>query len=311
MKMLATILPVIFMLALGKVFREKHFLTEEQIAGMKKLVSQLMLPIVIFNALITSTFTTKNYILSGVIYVVFSAVLLLSIRLEKHFGTYRMSTFLLSGSEGGMLGYPLYIMLYGPAALSTLMPLDLGNILFAFTFFIVLIQVRGSEQGEHTTDKRTAIIKAIRSPLVIIVFAGLLLNITGLGQAFVGSPAGQVYTGIESLVTAPITALILLSVGFDLQFDPKVFQELIRIDLLRMVIMAAIAALLLTVGRVLIDSQELVVAVLLYFSLPPQFITPIFIQKAKEREFAATMISSYSLVTIAVYIIIVTCIPLH
>ena len=60
--MLATILPVIFMLALGKVFREKHFLTEEQIAGMKKLVSQLMLPIVIFNALITSTFTTKNYI---------------------------------------------------------------------------------------------------------------------------------------------------------------------------------------------------------------------------------------------------------
>ena len=147
--------------------------------------------------------------------------------------------------------------------------------------------------------------------MVIIVFAGLLLNITGLGQAFVGSPAGQVYTGIESLVTAPITALILLSVGFDLQFDPKVFQELIRIDLLRMVIMAAIAALLLTVGRVLIDSQELVVAVLLYFSLPPQFITPIFIQKAKEREFAATMISSYSLVTIAVYIIIVTCIPLH
>ena len=71
------------------------------------------------------------------------------------------------------------------------------------------------------------------------------------------------------------------------------------------------ASAILIFAKKLITAQELVVAFLLYFSLPPQFITPIFIEDTSEREYAATMISLYSLITVTAFVLITVFVPLH
>jgi hypothetical protein len=217
-----------------------------------------------------------------------------------------MTPFLLAGSEGGMLAYPLYITLYGASALSTLMPIDLGNILFAFTFFIVLIHLKNAEDS----DRRTTIIKSLTSPLVLIVAAALILNVTGLSRFLTDSPVTPIYTAVESMIASPLTALILLSVGYDLRFNAKLMKNVLKTCGLRAILMLMVMGFLLTVGRNLIDSKELLVAVLLYFSLPPQFVTPVFVRNENERAYVATMLSCYSILTIVVYTIIATMIQL-
>ena len=307
MNVLATILPVVFMLGLGKYLAVKKLLSREAMDGIKALISQLMLPVVIFHALITTTFTRKSILLSLLVYAMFTVVLLLGIFRKKRFGRYGMGSFLLAGCEGGMLGYPLYITLYGAAKLSVLMALDLGNILFAFTFFIVLINVANHPDA----DRKKVALQAVTSPLVLIVAVGILLNVTGLSRFLTDSAITPVYTGIESVITAPLTALVLLSVGYDLNFRREIMGAVLKVSAVRFALMATGALLLLTAGRSLIDSQPLYVGVLLYFALPPQFITPIFVREDENRAYVSTMLSFYSLITVAAYILITILVPLQ
>ena len=139
MQVITTITPVILMLILGKTLSVKKTLSRESVNGIKYLISNIMLPAVIFNALVTTTFTRQSILLSLIVYAIFSGMMFLGLGARRIFGVHPMGAFLLGGGEGGMFGYPLYIALYGAASLSTLLVIDLGNILFAFTVFIVFI----------------------------------------------------------------------------------------------------------------------------------------------------------------------------
>jgi len=85
----------------------------------------------------------------------------------------------------------------------------------------------------------------------------------------------------------------------------------LKVSAVRFALMATGALLLLTAGRSLIDSQPLYVGVLLYFALPPQFITPIFVREDENRAYVSTMLSFYSLITVAAYILITILVPLQ
>ena len=115
---------------------------------------------------------------------------------------------------------------------------------------------------------------------------------------FFSSGLAPVYENAMTVVTNPVTALVLLSVGYDLSFDKKLMRSVLYISAIRFLLMSLAMIFILTVCRPLVTSQELVVAVLLYFMLPPQFITPIFVKDDAERGYVSTMISLYSLVTI-------------
>ena len=307
MQVLATVAPVILLLGMGKLFSLKKILTPDTIRGMKYLVSNIMLPVVIFNALISAVFTKESIVLSLIVYAVFTVIMYLSLRIGKKINGYEMTGFLMAGAEGGMFGYPLYIALYGASALSTLLIIDLGNILFAFTFFIVTINIYNNRDA----DRKKILIDSLKSPLVLITAAAILLNVTGIAGWFLNLPAAQVYNAVQSAVTAPVTALVLITVGYDLSFDRKLMGPVLKAGILRLLLMSLSAAALLIFAGGLIREQQLRVAVLLYFSLPPQFITPIFVKDEGEREFTATAISLYSLVTVLAFVLITVFVPLY
>lgn len=306
MNTLTIVLPILLMLGLGKFLSVKQIVSAEAITGMKTLISSVMLPAVIFNAILTTDFDQNALMLCLIVYVLYTIILLLSCKLN-HKDKYVMSSFLLAGTEGGMLGYPLFMSLYGTDSLSVLMPLDLGNILFAFTFFIVLIQIANNPR----TDKKEVIVHSLNSPLVICTAAAIILNITGAGSCFLSTAIGDVYRSIISMVSAPITALVLISVGYDLNFVKELMPAVLKSCLKRMLIMAGCLTLMLTVFRGLIQTQQLLVACVLYFSLPPQFVTTVFVKDVNERRFVATTLSVYALITITCFTLLTMFLPLY
>ena len=300
MDIIAAILPVIVMLVLGKIFSVKKVISSETVTGIKGLISGILLPVVIFNALLTMQFSARSLTLSLAVYALYTAGLFVSLKLIAPKMKYRMSGFLMLGCEGGMMGYALYTSLYGSDALSTLMEIDLGNILFAFTFFIVLIKMANSDEK----DTKKVILDSLKTPLVVVVAAALILNALGFGRWLMSSEIGSLYSAVVSMITSPVSALILLSVGYELQLDRSMLKDVAKVSICRLAVMCIITAVLLTAGKALITSDLLKAAVLIYAVLPPQFITPIFIKDPKESAFAATTLSFYSLITIAGYVLL-------
>ncbi|MBQ6489509.1 MAG: hypothetical protein IJI75_09785 [Solobacterium sp.] len=300
MDILKTVMPVIIMLALGKIFAIKKIISAETVTGIKGLISGALLPVVIFNALLAMQFSMRSLSLSLLVYVLYTIALFLVLKFISPRLKYRMSGFLLLGAEGGMMGYALYTSLFGSEALSTLMEVDLGNILFAFTFFIVLIKMANSEES----DTKKVIIDSLKTPLLSVVAIALMLNVTGIGKWLMASQIGSLYTAVVNMVTSPVSALILMSVGYELELDPALLKDVGTVSIIRLLINALITLVLLTTGRFLIISDQLMTAVLLYAILPPQFITPIFIKNTKESSFAATVLSFYTLITIVGFVIL-------
>ena len=300
MDILKTVMPVIIMLALGKIFAIKKIISAETVTGIKGLISGALLPVVIFNALLSMQFSMRSLSLSLLVYVLYTIALFLVLKFISPRLKYRMSGFLMLGAEGGMMGYALYTSLFGSEALATLMEVDLGNILFAFTFFIVLIKMANSDEK----DTKKVIVDSLKTPLVSVVAIALVLNVMGLGEWLMTSQIGSLYTAVINMVTSPVSALILMSVGYELELDPALLKDVGTVSIIRLLINALIALVLLTAGRFLIISDQLMTAVLIYAILPPQFITPIFIKDTKQSSFAATVLSFYTLITIAGYIIL-------
>ena len=307
MQLLTIAAPIAALLLLGKLFSVKKLLSRETMDGIKYLVSNIMLPIVILNALMTSSFTRQTVTISLIVYGVFVVTLFAGLVFGKRVSTHAMLPFLLSGGEGGMFGYPLYIALYGQAALSTFLVIDLGNILFAFTFFIVLINIYNNRDA----DMKKTLFQSLKSPLVILTALAIILNVTGAARWFLGSAMGQVYTSVVSTVTSPVTALVLLSVGYDMSFDKKTVKPALKGVLARFTAMMVGMLVVYLFTRGLIATQELRVAAILYFFLPPQFITPIFVSDPEERKYVSTVISMYSLITLTAFVAIAAFLPLH
>ena len=245
MDILKTVMPVIIMLALGKIFAIKKIISAETVTGIKGLISGALLPVVIFNALLAMQFSMRSLSLSLLVYVLYTIALFLVLKFISPRLKYRMSGFLMLGAEGGMMGYALYTSLFGSEALATLMEVDLGNILFAFTFFIVLIKMANSDEK----DTKKVIVDSLKTPLVSVVAIALVLNVMGIGKWLMSSQIGSLYTAVINMVTSPVSALILMSVGYELELDPALLKDVGTVSIIRLLINALITLVLLTTGR--------------------------------------------------------------
>lgn len=301
MEIAAIVLPVIFMLVLGTFLRAKKMIGGECVAGIKNVIANIMLPAVVFNALAMVSFTGDDIKLVAGIYVVFALLLAVGFLIRPLFGNYsRFAPFLCVSCETGMLGYPLYMTLYGTEGLGTIVRVDLANILFAFTIFLFVIKtVSGG-----SVDKKQLVVDSLHSPIIIAVLLGLMMSVTGLGKALAASPVYNVYSAVIEMVTGPLTALVLLTVGYDLALDGSVLAAVAKVSIARLLLKGCGLAVIFFCFRSFWADKSLLVAVVLMFCLPGQFITPIYVSDQEQRKFVSTQLSIYTLITILAYVLI-------
>lgn len=289
---LQTALPVFFALMLGMLCRKKAFLSREGVDSLKKVVLNITLPAVLFQAFATTQYTVDTLILPVTMFGICCLALALGFLITKLSGNKsRLSPFLASGFEAGMLGYALFTLLFPGESASRFAILDLGQTLFVFTLYKVLLS------GKR--DWRAIGRDMLTSPILWAVAAGVITGASGLYQAL-GSVSG-ILDSVAGFVSAPTGMIILLTVGYDLVLGDIPWKKTAGAIAMRLGVMAVCLGVLLGLNRWVLGGTIFPGAAVLMVLLPPPYVIPVFADEPSERVQISSALSALTLVTLVLF----------
>ena len=293
-RILQTALPVLAALALGVLCRKLNFLTRDGVDTLKKVVVNLTLPAVVFAAFATAEYSLQTIAIPVLVFLLCCLGLVLGrllARLLRLPG--RVTPYLAAGFEAGMLGYALFSLLFPQESSARFAILDLGQTLFVFTLYKALLS-GGKETKSLWKD-------IVNTPILWGAFAGLLVGATGLFAWMTRNGSAAVVTSLTDFLSAPTGMMILLAVGYDLDFAQIRWRETARFVVLRLAAMAILFAVLLLVNRTLLHGIIFEGAALLLFILPPPYVLPIFADEPSQRAQISSALSALTVVTLLLF----------
>lgn len=294
-EVLKTILPVVLMLAVGVLCRRKQMISREGINALKNVAVNITLPAVLLNAFATTQYALSDLLIPLLMFLVCVAAWALGRAAGRLFGKRaRFVPFLTTGFEAGMLGYALFGMLYGAEHTAEFARIDLGQVLFVFTLYKILL----GWDGRQKTSAGQLVKDMAASPIILAIAAGVLLGATGLYERMKPSGISGIFDTCVSFVSAPTSVLILLTIGYDLVLDDIPWKETSRVVVLRLAIMLLLRFVLLWLLRVLCPSVHLTEAVNLMFLMPPPFVLTVFADDADQRTYISSALSVSTLVAV-------------
>ena len=301
MLILSKTAPVLVVLLLGFFLRKKNLLSREGNQAMKHLVTTFMLPVVLFHALATVHYTKETLLVIAALMacelIGFGTGFALRGKMGK-FG--RLLPFFLCSFEGGMIGYPLYGILCGEENLGNIAMIDIANTIFTFTLFLALLMATVS----GTFTMKAMLSNIAHSTVFWGVFLGIAAGATGIMGRFLMTGAGSVYLSVKDMITSPVSCIIILAVGYDLQLDREMLKECIRPVLMRMAVMSVMLCALLLLMRGVFSQREMRIALMLYLFMPPTYVVSAYTKERDDAAFVSTATSLYTLISIGVFVLL-------
>lgn len=298
---LATLMPVLLIVTFGVLLRKRHVLSERTVDELKSLLTNNILPVVIFDALATAKLTDRSWIEIGfmlvILFVSFGLGVLVRPLVKAPYSKY--VPFMVSLYEGGMLAYPLYSQLCGSENLYRVAILDIAGILFCFGFYMnVLASVESGGRG----NLKKAVMGALKTPAFIAALLGIIMDCTGLVDPFVESEVGSIYHAIVRSISAPLTPMILLVVGYSIRADKQVIVPCLKTIGLRVAIQALMfVAVIFAIHRFVGVDPLTDKALLIFMAVPTSYSLQSFIKDPDGANFASTVNALYIFVTIVVF----------
>ncbi|UOM49636.1 AEC family transporter [Sphaerochaeta associata] len=270
-----SILPVLLLFILGFLLQRGSTLTQTSVAGAKRIVSDLALPALLFQAFSSLEIESKYLILVVTIFLVCLLMVLLGKALAKplHMET-PYFPLLLGGFEMGMLGYALFLSAYGSEHVGKMALIDLGQVLFVF--FVLMAFLIRERDGAHTTK---ALLKQfITSPVILAIFGGIVVSI--IGPWFSPHP---VWTAIDegiSLLASLTTPLIALSIGYGIHIKKEGLSWSLKTIMVRKLVLLGLALLInhFLIDRLLGMDTIYRYALLVMFLTPPPYVVTIYMR---------------------------------
>ena len=296
MEVLRTVLPVVLMIGIGVICRQKKLISREGVNALKRTVVDITLPAVLLKAFATTQYGFMDVMIPLGMFVVCLAAWALgraagrALRLPSRF-----VPFLTTGFEAGMLGYALFNMLYGSGRTAEFARVDLGQVLFVFTLYKILLGLDGRERP----DTRQLLREMVLSPIIIAIAAGVLIGATGLYRALEPTGISALFETCADFVATPTSAIILLTIGYDLALNDIPWRETLKVVALRFAIMMLLRAVFLAALKRVWPEAELAAAINVMFILPPPFVLPVFADDADQRTYVSAALSISTLVAVA------------
>lgn len=270
-----SILPVLLLFILGFLLQRGSTLTQASVAGAKRIVSDLALPALLFQAFSTLEIQSKYLILVATIFLVCLLMVLLGKALAKplHMET-PYFPLLLGGFEMGMLGYALFLSAYGSEHVGKIALIDLGQVLFVF--FVLMAFLIRERDGAHTT--KTLLKQFITSPVILAIFGGIVVSI--IGPWFSPHP---IWTAIDegiSLLASLTTPLIALSIGYGIHIKKEGLSWSLKTIMVRKLVLLGLALLInhFLIDRLLGMDTIYRYALLVMFLTPPPYVVTIYMR---------------------------------
>lgn len=264
------IAPIFVSVFLGILTRKKALMTAGEIRGLQQFVMKFGLPCVVFNSCLTANVGAESV---GTMLLILPLIFLATLWAFRARGKrfpYHNFPMLFAAQESGMLGIPLYMILFGTAQAYRMGILDITQAAIGFTTIAIL----STDAGENPSPLYIAK-KVLSSPLMVMSLLGLALNLSGIGRWLDTIGIGAVLTETTGFLSQPVSAMMIFSVGYNFSLAGGNKNTVFRISLLHFCVYFAIG-LIVQLGLFLVPGVDSMTrwAVLMYSTLPPSYLTP-------------------------------------
>ena len=294
------IAPILAAVVLGMVARRREIMTAQDVRGLQQFVMKFGLPCVIFNSCLTADIGAES--LTSMVLVIPSVLFgtLWAFRARKKALPYHNLPQLFTAQETGMLGIPLFMILFGTAEAYRMGVLDLAQAVTAYPTIAIL----SAASSENPSPK--AILKSVlTSPLLIMSALGLTLNISGIGAWLDSLGIRAVITESTGFLGQPISALMIFAVGYNFSLEKGSRSAIFRISVGHFLYFAlwglAIQGILFLIPNV--DSLTRW-ATLMYCTLPASYLAPTLGRSQEDYTVASGVCSLLTIPALLVFCII-------
>lgn len=292
-----TALPVFLALAMGMWCRSKNFISREGVDTLKKVIVNLTLPFVLFDAFATADYSAAAMLQPVLIFVIccvslfLGHVIIKAARMES-----RLAPFLASGFEAGMLGFSLFALLFPNESASKFAMLVMGQELFVFTLYKSMLTGKG--------DMKSILKEMKNAPTLWALALGVVVGATGLYKQLGQWGVVGIVDAVTSFISAPTGMIILLAVGYDLVLKEIPWKKTAGLIGMRLGVMGVMLGLLVLLNRTLLNGMIFEGAAVLLFILPPPYVIPIFADEPAERVQISSALSALTLVTMVLFAVV-------
>lgn len=137
---IGSVLPILFLIALGMLLRRTRVLGDAGVAGLKQLIVSVSLPAVLFTTFLNTRFEPQHLWVVLIVFAVCLGLLGLGTVFARVTHASPFSPFLFTGFELGMIGFALFSAVYGVAELPALGVLALGHEIFVWFILVTLLR---------------------------------------------------------------------------------------------------------------------------------------------------------------------------
>lgn len=299
LSVLEMVLPVVVMLFIGYFCRVSGILTKDGLGGIKSVISNITLPVVLFKAFYATSYSLDSLFMFGVVFISCSLALGCGFLLNRFVPDSRLMPYLLSGFEVGMLGYALFGLLAGPDQLSYMATVDLGQVLFVFTVYLTLLK---NATGQRPSLKEM-LKEMSKNPAFRGVTLGIIVGVTGIGNLITASPFSPIFSAVIEMITLPTSGMILIIVGYELSMRRNLIIPVVKTLVFRIIVMGVLlCAASLIIFQVVPFDKQLFMALILLFSLPAPFVIPLYADVESEGIYISNTLSMGTLITILIFV---------
>ena len=323
-----SLVAIAILIAAGVLLARRGLLGDRAVDGLKALIVNLTLPVLLFRAFLLLEPDGRNAVLALAVFAAcavmggLGAVLTRALRLPRP-----ETRLLFQGFEAGMLGYALFAALYATDRLPAFAALDMGQVVYVFT--VLLIQMSILEQrrvrelslaatlpgdavapgGVDTTtpDDGPRVTfpwrDVVASRVLWAIFGGLAISLAAPGLAVgIAGPDGvaaPVFTTVGGLTTPLVCLVIGASLAGGIPRDPAI----VTIVALRTAVGLGLGLVFgLLIVPALGFSEWHTRAAIMLFVLPAPFVIPVYYKR--NAAFIGSVLTLSTVVSIAVIAVI-------
>ncbi len=303
METLQIVAPVLVMIIIGMACDKWQIITQAGVDNIKKFITTIALPVCVFHAVSTAEYN-KNVVIVLAIMMLVSVVgfllgfLLRGLVREPH---RKYFPYLMTIYEGGMMAYPLYQSLMGVENMSNIALIDVSCGIFAFGIYFGMLTM--TDQGIKPSGRQLAK-NAFGSPVFVALLLGLVIGVTGVMNDFVITSVGRIYVSVKDMVTAPVSAMILLCVGYEFKLEKGNIAVCIKTVVARFLVQAAMLAVVLLIAVNLDFGKPMIIGLALYMMTIPSLCLSSFVKDKEAGKYFSTTSSLYLIINLVAYVIL-------
>jgi len=277
------VLPILFLIFLGHWIHRRNFLAESTIEDLRKIAVNLALPAVLFMSFLQIELKSAYFVIFGLIFVLCVSLFWLGQLLRRQLNLQQTYfPFLITGFEYGMLGISLFGSAYGLEKIGYIAIVDLGHEIFIWFVFLALLLMK----RDGLQNPRELVQAFFKSPVIIAILAGIILNIMGVQEALYQLPiTGALITTLQFLGNLTIPVILMID-GYGIKLDRYGIKEALLVVVIRLVILIPLALVLntLLIRDLLHLEKPFEAALFTLLILPPPFIIPLYMRSDMVEE---------------------------